>query len=131
MAIDKTGMKGQTRIEGTLLEQGLWFEVLTGNETLDADDVGKVLLIQASDATITLPATATGLKFLIVYDGPVNGSLTVDPDNADEIMGVDLNMSAGDALELSNAQPGDLVELAYASADGYYVTKIAGSWTAE
>lgn len=131
MAIDKTGMKGQTRIEGTLLQQGLWSEVLTDNTTLDSDDVGKVLLVQATGKTITLPATATGLKFLIVYDGPVNGTLTVDPNNADEIMGVDLNMSAGDALELTNAQPGDLVEVAYANADGYFVTKIAGNWTEE
>lgn len=131
MAIDKTGMKGQTRIEGTLLQQGLWSEVLTGDETLDSDDVGKVLLVQATGKTITLPATATGLKFLIVYDGPVNGTLTVDPDGADEIMGVDLNMSAGDALELTNAQPGDLVEVAYANSDGYFVTKIAGNWTEE
>lgn len=130
MAIDKTGQKGQTRVEGTLLEQGLWFEALTADTTLDAADVGKVLLMKVTGKAITLPATATGLKFLIVYDGPENGigTMQIVPNDNDKILGVDFAGDEKDTVDLTFGKPGDLIQLEYSNADGYFVTKIAGNW---
>ena len=130
MAIDKTGQKGQTRVEGTLLEQGLWFEAITASVTLDAADVGKVLLAKKAGLVFTLPATATGLKFLVVYDGPDDGVGTcqIKPNDNDKILGVDFAGDEKDTIDLTFGKPGDLVEVAYSNADGYFVTKIAGNW---
>ena len=131
MAIDKTGAKGQTRIEGTVLEQGLWFEPIIANTTLDAADVGKVLIVKKTALTMTLPATATGLKFLVIYDGPENGigTLKLKPNDNDKILGVDFSGDEKDTIDLKFGKPGDLIEVAYSNADGWFITKIAGSWT--
>ena len=41
------------------------FEDVDDNKTLDAEDVGKVINVTADAKTITLPATAAGLEFVI------------------------------------------------------------------
>ena len=131
MAIDKTGAKGQTRVEGTLLEQGLWFEPISASFTVDALDIGKVLLVKKTGLTITLLAVAVGHKFLIVYDGPDTGTgtLKILPNAADNINGVDLTADDADSMDLTFGKPGDLIQLEYFSADGWAITKIAGNWT--
>jgi len=130
MAIDKTGAKGQTRIEGTLLEQGLWFEPISTSFTVDVNDIGKVLLIKKTGLTITLLAIAVGHKFLIVYDGPEDGkgALKILPNASDKFAGVDISATDADSMDLTFGKPGDLIQVEYFSADGWAITKIAGNW---
>ncbi len=131
MAIDKTGAKGQTRIEGTILEQGLWFEPITSSFTVDVNDIGKVLLIKNSGLTMTLLAVVVSHKFLFVYDGPEDGTgtLKIKPNDNDKILGVDFSGDEKDTIDLTFGKPGDLIEVDYLSADGWVVTKIAGNWS--
>lgn len=130
MAIDKTGQKGQTRVEGTLLQQGLWFEAIAANTTLDAADIGKVILAKKAGLVFTLPAVATGNKFLLVYDGPEDGvgTMQLKPNDDDKILGVDLAGDEKDTIDLTFGKPGDLIQVEYGNADGWFITKIAGNW---
>ena len=112
-------------------------ELVAAAKPLDALDIGKQMystLVGTTGATITLPAVATGAKFVIVSgmqnaDGPV----TIDPANADAIGGADHTLTTGnDGLALVNtktsARCGDRAELEYGTADGWYVTKLVGTW---
>ena len=130
MAIVKTGGPGQSHIEGTLLQHGLWSEALATSTTLDAADIGKVILVKKTGLTFTLPAVATGNKFLLVYDGPENGvgTIKLKPNDNDKILGVDFSGDEKDTIDLTFGKPGDLIQVEYGNADGWFITKIAGNW---
>ncbi len=114
--------------------QGLTFEDVDDNKTLDIQDVGKVVNVTADAKTITLPATAAGLRFVIrcgAADGTVG--VAVSPNASDKIMGADLaGVDDKDRLLVkATAKLGDYIVLSYGGATGWLVEAEVGTWSAE
>lgn len=113
----------------------LWEDV-AADKTLDAEDVGKVINVTGSDKTITLPATAVNLKFVVrvgTADAAGSTGLSVDPNAADQLLGADLTGTADKDLinTAATSKQGDFVELLGEGTDGYYVTRQRGTWAEE
>lgn len=63
-------------------------ETVTASKTLTQEDSGKVFLIGTDALVITLPSTATGLKYTFKNSGAAsNNIITVSPAAADGISG--------------------------------------------
>lgn len=114
--------------------QGKTFETVSADKTLDAQDVGKVIDVDTAGKTITLPATAAGLEFVVrcgATDGTVG--LAISPNAADKIMGADV-AGADDKdylLAAATAMEGDYIQLVADGSAGWYVRAIEGTWTQE
>ena len=110
------------------------WEAVADNKTLDAQDVGKVMVVTADAKTVTLPATAAGLEF-IVYNGGADGAVavTVSPNAADKIMGADLaGVDDKDRINTkTTAKRGDYLHLVADGSAGWYVRTERGIWAAE
>jgi predicted RecA/RadA family phage recombinase len=132
----------QTRADVLLNERGntpvcmlhrTW-EDCAGNLTLDAEDVGKVINVTADAKTITLPATAAGLEF-IIRNGGADGAVLVniDPQDADKIMSADwAGVDKKSALNTkATARRGDFARLVGGNTDGYFIVERRGIWAAE
>jgi len=114
--------------------QGLTFEDVAVDKTLDIEDVGKVINVTVDAKTITLPAVAAGLRFVIrcgAADGTVG--LAVSPNASDKIMGADLaGVDNKDRLLVkATAVLGDYIVLTYGGATGWLVEAEVGTWSAE
>jgi len=114
--------------------QGLTFEDVEDDKTLDIQDVGKVMNVTVDAKTITLPAVAAGLRFVIrcgAADGTVG--VAVSPNANDKIMGADLaGVDNKDRLLLkATAVLGDYIVLTYGGATGWLVEAESGTWSAE
>ncbi len=111
------------------------FEAVPDNKTLDAQDVGKVLYVTTDAKTVTLPATAAGLQYIVMNGGATPGSvgMSVSPNTADRIMGADL--AGADNKDRINtkatARPGDYIKLVADGVNGWYVVEENGTWAAE
>ena len=107
-------------------------EVMTGDKTLDAQDVGKIMTSAVDSATVTLPATAAGLNYTIVEltDGY---KLTVQPHTNDQIYMPDIltDSDNGIVLTATTAKDGDLIKLMGDGSAGWYVTQLHGTWAAQ
>lgn len=114
--------------------QNMTIEQVSANKTLDAEDVGKVMLVDTDDKVITLPATSAGEEFVIM-NGGADGTVgvTVSPQSDDKLMGADLGgTNDTDRINTkSTAKAGDFVRLQADGADGYYVTAERGTWEDE
>lgn len=114
---------------------GKKFEAVADNLTLDIQDVGKVLYVTADAKTITLPAVAAGLDYVIMNGSSALGAIavTVSPNSNDKIMGADLaGVDNKDRINTkATAVPGDYIHIAYGSADGWLVLEEKGTWAAE
>lgn len=112
---------------------GKVWEDVTGDKTLDIQDVGKVINVTA-DSVITLPAAAAGLEF-VVRNGGVDAAVlvTISPQAADRIMGADLaGVDDKDRINTqATADRGDYLHIAYGGAAGYLVLAEVGTWAAE
>ena len=110
------------------------FEDVADNKTLDAEDVGKVINVTADAKTITLPAVAAGLEF-VIRNGGASGTVAVNvsPNAADKIMGADLaGVDDKDRINTKvTAIIGDYIHLAYGGATGWTVLAERGVWAAE
>lgn len=104
---------------------------VTLDTTLDAADCGKTIESATDSAVITLPATAPGLTFTIVNTGE-NGStaLNIVPETGDFIKGCDMEGADGGYIvnTRSSHKKGDMVRLTGDSADGWYITRMTGTW---
>ena len=123
---------GQTNF-GTIVENDATKEDITGDKTLDEEDVGKVLNVTAA-ATITLPATTLGYVYQIVNDGADAAfAVTVSPNSSDKIMGPDI--TDVDDKDLVNtavtAVNGDRLTLFGDGSLGWYVISQVGTWARE
>ena len=115
---------------------------ITDNTTLDEADVNNILLVTADAKTITLPATAEGLKYIIA-NGGANGTvgITISPNANDKIMGAIQNgetiirLSGTDNKDIVNttatAKKGDYIILVADGVDGWYIEGGVGVWTEE
>ena len=125
----------RARIEQTPpLLQGLVWEDVAVDKTLDAQDVGKVMNVTADEKTITLPATAAGLRY-VVRCGGADGAvgLAVSPNANDKIMGADLGGADNKdrLLAKATARRGDLIVLVADGSAGWFVWSERGVWSAE
>jgi predicted RecA/RadA family phage recombinase len=115
------------------LQNKVW-EAVAVNKTLDAEDVGKVMLVTADAVVITLPATAAKMAFVIA-NGGADGAvgLSVSPDAADKIMGADLaGVGNKDRINTkATAKRLDFVSIFGDAVDGYVVEAERGTWAAE
>jgi len=104
------------------------------SKTLTVHEANQTVIAAAVDLVITLPATQAGLEFHFIVDtvSAVTG-LSIDPAAADKIMGhaiteaVDkdlINTAATDVV-------GDSVSLVGDGIDGWYITRITGTWARE
>ena len=115
------------------LQRRIWEEVAV-NKTLDAEDVGKVMLVTADAVVITLPATAAGLQFVVANGGADAAvGLSVSPAAADKIMGADLaGVDNKDRINTkATAKRLDYVSIFGDAVDGYVVAAERGTWAAE
>lgn len=109
-------------------------EAVTGAKTLDAADSGVVQNVTAS-ATVTLPATAAGLTYIIRNggEGETDGAVTVtvSPNAADQIIGNGL--TAADNKDIINTlgNGGDEVTLVGNGTTGWQIAEVRGTWTRE
>jgi len=138
LAKERIGLLGDQEVDKISVVQEIVHaradaEDITGNKTLDEEDVGKIFHVTA-DATITLPSTAVGYVYTLVCDG-ADGTveITVSPAAADKIMGVDI--TDADDKDLVNtkatAKRGDYVKIFGDGSLGWYVMEIAGTWARE
>ena len=112
-------------------------ELLSGTKTFDAEDTGKLFVVDADgdgDA-LTLPAIATGLDGIAIMAIGAFGTtaLTISPAAADMILGPDI--TGADDKDLINTKAtqrrGDYVVLIAGDADGYMVIQKRGVWARE
>ena len=100
---------------------------VTGNRTLTANESGSVVICNAADVVVTLPATQAGLVYTIVTKVASAGTGTsVSPNASDNINGAaddtDLvNTGATDAV-------GDSVTVVGDGAAGWLTTSVVGTW---
>lgn len=100
--------------------------------TLDAQDVGKILLNNTDSAVVTLPVTALGVNYTImnITDGL---KCTIQPNTADQIYMPDIltDSDNGIVLTAATSKDGDLIRLMADGSVGWYVTQLHGIWAAE
>jgi len=112
---------------------GLTAETVSADKTLDAQDTSKVLFVDTDAKTITLPAVE-GMKFRVVNAGAFGTvAVTISPNTNDGIKGPDLtNTDNKDIINTkTTACRGDMLDIEYADATGWAVTKIKGTWAKE
>ena len=124
MAIDATGVNLQGFGYRT-------FETITANAlTTDINDSGKVLNFTHAAPTVTLHAVAAG-ETLTIRVGANPQTLIIDPDGADKIQGLDLAGANGEYVAFVNQPIGSFVRLIGGNADGWVVSAVSGTLTAE
>jgi len=110
-----------------------WEDVAV-DKTLDAQDVGKVINVTVDAKTITLPATAAGLVY-VVRNGGADAAVavTINPNANDKIMGADLaGVDNKDRINTkATACRGDYIVLRADGSAGWYVEAERGTWAAE
>lgn len=115
------------------LQNKVW-EAVAANKTLDAEDVGKVMLVTVDGVVITLPSTAAKMAFVIA-NGGADGAvgLSVSPAAADKIMGADLaGVDNKDRVNTkATAKRLDFISIFGDAVDGYVVDAERGTWAAE
>lgn len=120
----------------TLQGGGIAFELETkaANYTLTREDSGRVFLANAVDLVFTLPATEEGLVYtFVVKEVSATTGLQVSPATVDKIMGNGFT-SADDKNAINTAatdREGDLIEVTGDGVNGWYVTRVIGTWARE
>lgn len=106
------------------------------NYTVVAADSDTIILVTGVDKVITLPATVAGLKITVILAAAglsAATGLSISPAAADKIMGNGFTSADNkDAiLAGSGDREGDLLELVGDGVDGWYITRVIGTWTRE
>lgn len=109
-------------------------EAIAGNKTLDIEDNGKLFVVTADAAIITLPAVAVGVNCTIMNGGAFGTqSVNISPNASDKVQGPDL--PGTDNKDLINtkatARRGDFATLETGDANGPYVSRLKGTWATE
>jgi len=97
--------------------------------TTDLNDSGKVLDFTAT-CVVTLHAVAAG-ETLTLRVGAPGIDLTVDPAAADKIQGCDAAGADGKYIKFSSQPVGSFVKLVGGNADGWVISAVSGTFTAE
>jgi len=110
--------------------EGLVSETTAVDKTLDALDTGKLICVNTTGKTITLPAVA-GMAFRIMNVGAFGTvELDVAPNAVDLMISQDIAGTDNHGLinTLATAQRGDYLDIEYGDATGWIVTKMVGTW---
>lgn len=117
-------------------------QTIAASRTMTEADSNGIFLVGTDALTITLPATALGLKYTFINSG-ADGTvaLTVAPNAKDKIMGTIANAAADsvsggvDNKYIRNtkttANKGDRITLVADGADGWYIVDGVGIWASE
>ena len=116
--------------EGTFLHKDRVTLAKTGNYTIDANDSGYLITMEASATkTLTLPASAKGHSVTILNLGTEGAALRVDPNGTEKIRG---NGAAGAAGKyIQTTEYGASVQLIADGSVGYIMRNVEGTWTRE
>lgn len=104
------------------------------NYTVQPSDSGSILVATAADVVFTLPPTADGLWYTIVFKVPSAGTGgKVSPDANDKIMGNGFTSANNKDAINSGAtdREGDSITLAADGLDGWFIIGITGTWARE
>lgn len=106
--------------------------------TLTSADCGKLVTITTGTVTVQLPATVAGCTVTVVNGVGGAGSVTIDPNIADNIYGgctlaasvVTIDDTAGDSVTntTGTAVKGDFMRLSGDGDVGWYITGCQGIW---
>jgi len=110
--------------------EGLVAETTAVDKTLDNADTGKLICVNTTGKTITLPAVAA-MSFRIMNVGAYGTvELDVAPNAVDLIIYKDSSGTDNHGLinTLATAQRGDYLDIEYGDANGWIVTKSKGTW---
>lgn len=110
--------------------------IKTAAYSITSEDAGRLIVADAADLTITLPATVAGMEVTIAL-GP-NGlstgtGLLVDCAAADKVFGNGFTAAAGKGALLAGAgdRIGDSITLVGDGSTGWFITAVTGTWTRE
>lgn len=120
-------------IRRPVLEEG-GVKIITANTTLTDEDHGKLIICNAADLVVTLPATAAGLRFRILTAVVSAGTGTsLSPVAADQIAGNGFTAAVDKDAINSGASDvaGDLIEVTGDGTDGWWLTQVIGTWARE
>jgi hypothetical protein len=139
---DKLDFRKRLNDVADFLWKGMSVEEITDDKTLTAEDSNKVFLVGTNGKTITLPATAAGLKYTFINSGADDAvAITLSPQSVDAIMGTIPNaegdsISGGtDGKDFVNTQgtanKGDRITIIADGSEGWYITEGVGIWASE
>lgn len=121
------------RMLGGLVDQSSVFSK-AANYTVMPEESGSLFVATAVDVVFTLPATVAGLRYTFVAKtlSTVTG-LSVSPAAADKIMGNGFTSADNkDAINTAvTDREGDLLEVTGDGEDGWFVTRVVGTWARE
>lgn len=103
---------------------------VTADKTLTAADSGIVQNVLAT-ATITLPATAVGLRFSIRNGADYTATVKVAPVALDQIVGNGFTPADNKAAINTLGQGASHIDLLGNGTTGYVVQACSGAWTRE
>ena len=129
--IDKVRISEELELEGKVFHRYVAARYITDNYTVDAEDSGKTLFVQADAKTITLLATVVGITVKIMNDMDDGDCLvTIDPNGSDKITGIEYTGTDGGAATntKATAKRGDFMTLVADGSIGWYVTECVGTW---
>jgi hypothetical protein len=101
------------------------------SRTLTEADSGYVFEAGAVDLVFTLPPTQRGLVFTFVVKTPsATTGLTVAPAAVDKVMGNGFTSldNKGAVNTAATDREGDLIEVTGDGVDGWYITRVIGTW---
>lgn len=128
---DKARISSELELEGKVFHRFGAFRSITDNYTVDAEDSGKTLLVQADAKTITLLATVVGITITVMNDMDDAACLvTIDPNGSDNIIGLEYTGTDGGTITntKTTAKKGDFVTLFADGSAGWYVQASQGTW---
>ena len=115
--------------------QGLTFEAVADNKTLDVEDVGKAFYVTADAKTITLPSTDVMLGPIVIINAVADGgaAVNVSPAAADLIKGPDV--AGTDNKDQINTKTTailhDYISIIADGVEGWVITAKRGIWAEE
>ena len=129
--IEKVRISKELELEGKVFHRNVAARYITDDYTVDAEDSGKTLFVQADAKTITLLATAVGITIKVVNDMDDGDCLvTIDPNGSDAIVGIEYTGTDGGAMTntKATANRGDYVVLFANGSGGWHVQDCVGIW---
>lgn len=112
--------------------------VKTASYSATAEDAGRLIVANAADLTITLPAAATCVGAEITVSLGASGlsagtGLLVDVTGTDEVVGNGFTAAAGKGALLAGAgdRVGDSITVKSDGVSSWFITAVTGTWTRE
>lgn len=128
------GVAGNLTTTGYVRSANRLVETQADTYNLVLADVGKVVQVAATPATINLPVIAVGSLYIIENKGTADGNLlTIHPTAGDTISGGGITPGISKNLinTAATSKRGDRVALFAASTNNWYIHELVGTWARE